>query len=337
MVIESFVTGWRDALSATNMLEKLIATDTLPPCALCTGKSGRRYRFPALRGPSSSKVVRALQDPTGRAGSLAVLDGILGDLDTTMLPVSHLPDGPTEIRGGGYGEIDHPVSENGQARFADTVPTRPAGLGSSPPPRRCTDSICFCPGMMNCPAEPRAQEDSRSLSRADLADRRHEEQAKGETGPFFRGPEGTGHQGGAVGNTRSPSPDRSISLWIMSTYSEDSRGNQQPSALPGKLPREVARAGALAGPEEELPGLEDEYNPRKPRKSDTRYDPRNPDEILLLVSDTSLLQWLGTNLVTRARHLTAQLNAHRVMGAELEWDYDSDKWRFGPPDRQAGL
>ena len=43
---------------------------------------------------------------------------------------------------------------------------------------------------------------------------------------------------------------------------------------------------------------------------------------MLLCSNTGILQWLGTNLVTRARRITAQLYAHRQMGREVEWDYD---------------
>ena len=134
----------------------------------------------------------------------------------------------------------------------------------------------------------------------------------------------TEHKVKAAGDTRSPSPDRSISQWSISTCREDSYGNQRPSARPGRTSHEAARAGALAEPEEEPPELEGEYSPRKPSKLDSSFDPRNPDEVVLLISNTGILQCSGTKLVTRARRITAQLDAHRQMGAELDWDYDSD-------------
>ena len=207
MAVESFVAGWRDAPGIAKRLDKPIATDTLPPRALCNGKGGQRYRFPTQKIPSSSRVDRALQDPTGRAGSLAVLEGLLGDSIATRPLSSQLSDGSTEIRDGGYDEIDHPGSENGWARLVDTVSTRHIGLGSPSPARQCTESICFCPGMTNCLAEPLTRKDSPPLSRAELAGELHEEQPKGKVGLFFRGGAGAEYQKRAVGDTRGPSPD----------------------------------------------------------------------------------------------------------------------------------
>ena len=74
ITVESFVAGWKDAPSIAKRLDKVIATDTLPPCVLCNGAEGRKYRFPdthATHGLSS--IGSSLQNPIGRASGLAVL------------------------------------------------------------------------------------------------------------------------------------------------------------------------------------------------------------------------------------------------------------------------
>ena len=112
--MESFVSGWKDALIIAGQLDKVIATDTLPPCVLCNGAEGRKYRFPDAHSAnhlSNAKI--SLQDPTRRASGLTVLNGMLGDLVITMSLGSQMGGEPVEACGDGYAEADHPGSENG--------------------------------------------------------------------------------------------------------------------------------------------------------------------------------------------------------------------------------
>ena len=139
--------------------------------------------------------MRALQDPAGCAGGLAVLGGLLGDSGITRSLGSQLPDGPAGIRDGGYDEANHQGSENGWARLSVSVPIRQVGLGSVPPIRQCNDSVCFCEGMKDCrlvSKSYRAEEDrsigpeKRPLNRADPADEWHQKQLKGKPSPHMR-------------------------------------------------------------------------------------------------------------------------------------------------------
>ena len=136
--------------------------------------------------------MRALQDPAGCAGGLAVLGGLLGDSGITRSLGSQLPDGPAGIRDGGYDEANHQGSENGWARLSVSVPIRQVGLGSVPPIRQCNDSVCFCEGMKDCrlvSKSYRAEEDrsigpeKRPLNRVDRTDELHRKHTKGELDP----------------------------------------------------------------------------------------------------------------------------------------------------------
>ena len=148
VTVESFVSGWKDALSIARKLYKVIANDTLPPCALCNGAEERKYRFPdAYATTGLSNVVSSLQDPIGRVSGLTVLDGLLGGLAITSSLGSQVIDGPVETRDGGYDEANHPDSENGWARLSDSRPVRSAGRDNPTPIIRCDDSVCFCEGM----------------------------------------------------------------------------------------------------------------------------------------------------------------------------------------------
>ena len=78
--VESFVSGWKDALSIAKKLDKVITTDTLPPCVLYNGAEGRKYRFPDAHTTSGlSNVGSSPQYPIGRANGLTVLGGLRGD------------------------------------------------------------------------------------------------------------------------------------------------------------------------------------------------------------------------------------------------------------------
>ena len=207
--MESFVSGWEEALSIARELDMAIPTDTLRSRVLCNGPGWRKYRFPdahATRGLSN--IGHALQDLIGRASGRTVLKGMLGDSNTTKLLWSRLADGPEEVRDDGYDEANRPGSGNGWACLSDTPPTRHAGLRSATPNGQCDGSVCFCPGMKSCGPKPRwrgggeetfipldyavpkwsSGVEKRSLNRADLADEWHREHSKGEPDPFFRGP-----------------------------------------------------------------------------------------------------------------------------------------------------
>ena len=133
VTVESFVPEWRGALSIAKRLGKVIATDTLQPCVLCNGAEGHKCRFPdAHAAHGLSSIGRSLQDPIGRANGLTVLEELLGDPVTTTSLGSLLVDVSVETRDGGYAEANHPGSENGWTRPADSTPIRHAGLGSPP-------------------------------------------------------------------------------------------------------------------------------------------------------------------------------------------------------------
>ena len=43
VTVDSFVAGWRGALSIAKRLDKVVATDTLPQCILCNGEKRRSF------------------------------------------------------------------------------------------------------------------------------------------------------------------------------------------------------------------------------------------------------------------------------------------------------
>ena len=122
------MSGWRDALIIARRLDKVIATDNLPPCVLCNGTEGRRYRLPDAHSVGHLSTIEvSLQDPTGRASGLAVWTGLLGDLSVTTSLGSQLGDEPTGVRDSGYAEANYSGPENGWACLADSLPVRSAG------------------------------------------------------------------------------------------------------------------------------------------------------------------------------------------------------------------
>ena len=143
----SFVSGWKGALSIAGQLDTVIAIGTLPPCILCNGAEGRKYMFPDAHATNHlSNVDVSLQDPTGCASGLTVLDGLLGGLAITTSIGSQVGDEPAETYDSGYAEADHPGSENGWVRLSDSLPVRSAGdlPWSVVVDRRCEPSICYC-------------------------------------------------------------------------------------------------------------------------------------------------------------------------------------------------
>ena len=87
----------------------MTATDALPPCVLCNGTEGRRYRFPDAHSVSHlSSVEASLQDPTGRASGLAVLTGLLGGLPVSTSRGGQLGGRSAGIRDSGYAEANYP-------------------------------------------------------------------------------------------------------------------------------------------------------------------------------------------------------------------------------------
>ena len=134
-------------------MDKVISTDTLPPCVLRNGVEGRKYSPPDAHTTNRmSNVESLLQGPTGRASELTVLGGLLCDIAITMSLGSQVGDGPVETYDRGCDEADHPGAGNGWARLSDSLPVR--SVGDLPWPivadRRCTYSICFCEEMEDC-------------------------------------------------------------------------------------------------------------------------------------------------------------------------------------------
>ena len=110
------------------------------------GTEGRKYRSPDTHSANHlSNVEISLQDPTGRASGLTILDGLLGDLAITMSLGSQIGDEPVDTCDDGYAEADHPGSKNGWARLSDSLPARSAGDLPWPAVinRQCRPSLCY--------------------------------------------------------------------------------------------------------------------------------------------------------------------------------------------------